>query len=171
MIVHVLDGSIALDKLGHHCYFLLTNSRGLLDQFEMNKEEEQYVSKTQTNQCSNLVTPRYIEVLCPNVSMDFLGTASIAPLLGESMAPLARLFSDDVLSEAAAPLVPPATTMGRCWEPVLIDSARLCELPAATVPFLPSESERPKLLALASVLISSGCGAAWCGAGGCGWGT
>jgi hypothetical protein len=113
MIVHVLDGSITLDKLGHHCYFLRTNSGRLLDQFEMNKEEEQYVSKTQTNQCSNLVTPRYIEVLCPNVLMDFLGTTSIAPLLGESMAPLARLFSDDVLSKAAAPLVLPATTMGR----------------------------------------------------------
>ena len=85
--------------------------------------------------------------------MDFLGTASIA-LLGESMAPFARLFSDDVLSEAAAPLAPPppATTIGRC-EPVLIESARLCELPPATVPFA-----QTKLLALASVLISSGCG-------------
>ena len=74
------------------------------------------------------------------------------------MAPLARLFSDDVLSEAAPLAAPLGTTMGRC-EPVLIESARLCELPpAATMLFLPIESEHPKLLPLASVLISSGCG-------------
>ena len=154
MIVHVLEGSIALDKGQHHCYFL-TKCR-VLDQFEMNKDRTRTVCIEDTDRLinvSNLVTPRYIDVLCPNVSMDFLGTASIA-LLGESMAPFTRLFSDDVLSEAAAPLAlpPPATTIGRC-EPVLIESARLCELPPATVPFA-----QPKLLALASVLISSGCG-------------
>ena len=92
--------------------------------------------------------------------MDFLGTASTA-LPGESMAPLGRLFSDYVLSEAAPLAPPPATTIDRC-EPVLIESARLWELPAAaTVPFLPIESEQPKLLALASLLISSVCRPGW----------
>lgn len=104
--------------------------------------------------------------------MDFLGTASTA-LPGESMAPLGRLFSDYVLSEAAPLAPPPATTIDRC-EPVLIESARLWELPAAaTVPFLPIESEQPKLLALASLLISSVCRPGWAarrqGGAGLGW--
>ncbi|KAL5204496.1 hypothetical protein ABZP36_009367 [Zizania latifolia] len=69
---------------------------------------------------------------------------------------LARLFSDEVLSAAPAlaPVPPtPVTTIGRC-EPVLIESTKLCELPAALaaaiVSFLPvaSEEEPPKLLTL-----------------------
>ena len=104
-----------------------------------NKERKKKQKKNQDCLLQNdLVTPRYIDVLCPKVSMDFLGTASFGPVWLSSPVAVAvvvivaivlgccLLLLSDI--EEVSPPLPPAVRSGKAeldCDPVLIESERV----------------------------------------------